>query len=928
MSRTLDVVPDYDFPEREAWAAAVAAVVLKTGTSIRDRIADRVTAYGRTLPSDAAALYRRSWWSNALQSDIEPAMRTVAAEAADSFAAATGVELAESERDEIAVAVAATIAALLVNRGDIVANRVETLIARGLEEGWEADRFVEELGVEDPDESGPLSAALLADIGVTAGLSAAFSATMQVAERKQLTGEKEWRTVGDSRVRSTHVAVDGTTVALDEQFLVGGFPAEGPHDPSLPVQEYAGCRCSLVLRVDKQDGASSRFEVLGHSHAGRGLRYENQEVHAVSEIDTTATAPEAAATGEPDGDMAAAEQPDGGALVDVPDADLIAELARRAAERVPADVDPALAEDVMSEAVAEAAEDIVEQATEPAEDDEMPPEVMMDTAPATAKDVTHFTTELSNLRLFGDAEKTAAAAVVTDDVAPAVVDRGTEFAVDGIPQAPAVTEFDGEGIICVEGIMSGDGRMMAEGSLTWRQLPVPLAFLEKITREHQEGEFCGWIHVIERRGAAVWAKFTLEDNAAGNRLREILGNPKGAGRYGVSVDIDAATVVYSDGDGNVMDMIDVQEAAYAGEEVVQLMVEGRIIGATSVMHPAFQEANVWLIDPEQEPTEALAASVGGRLWRTFYNGTDEIGPLRAPGADMEALVASAGVNTDAAAPPARYFDLQPMEEPVAFGVAAPDADGVVSCYGLVAQWGDCHVGYQDRCVTVPRSPDFASFYGTNAWQEFYGGPALSRFYAGNKQVLTREGKLVQVGPVILDTVHPNLRMKASDAQAFYAHTGSAVADVRLYVNEWGIVAAGVIRPDATPAQITKLRASDVSPDWRMLDGELKVMALLAVNVSGFQIEGLAASAGKFQPWAAVDEHSGEVVSLVAAGAMHREPRAQTVAEIALLRAQLAASEQAHADLARRVASLAERLERVAGPIEKQTLQAALATFGR
>lgn len=1031
----------YDFPERDDWADAVAAAVLAAGRRVRDRIVARVTAYGRTIPSDPAVLYQRSWWDTALRDEIEPAMRAVAADAADAFAVAAGVELPKRERDEIAVAVAATVAALLVDRGGIVGDRVETLVGRGLEEGWNAERFMAELGVDDPDNPGPLSLALLGEIGVAAALMSGHSAVSTVAARRAVTGEKEWRTVGDSRVRSSHQAVDGVKVSIDEQFIVGGYPGNGPHDPALPVSEIANCRCSIVYRFDKDDrGNRGRFTMLGHCHPGGVLTYA-QEVVAVSD---TMQAP-------------TDETPDesSSALGDVSEDELIAELARRAADRVPADVDPDLAEEVMAEHVAEAVEDIAEETAEEEVEGEgdhgEAPEGMM--MPMSSRVVRQqivregltFTVEMptESLRLFnlatfaviGDADLpladrdlewdgSAAAQRVADwargdgeDIDPerygraffwrddeadatnvtayklgfadvvdgelravpravfavaAVLkggrggvdipdadadrvrarvsayyermadefgddtleapfaitgDRGTEFAVDGVPDGPTVTEFDGEGILCVEGVMSGDGRMMAEESLTWRHLPVPLAFLEKITQQHQEGEFCGWIHQVERRGNAIWGKFTLEDNAAGNRLREILANPKGAGRYGVSVDIDAATVVYADADGNVMDMIDVQDAVYAGEDVVQLMIEGRIIGATCVMHPAFQEANVWLIDTDPEPTEALVASVTGRAWRTLY--VNDTGALRAAGSDdIEALVASAGVASDAAAPPARYFDLAPMPDPVAFEVHAPDGDGVERCYGLVAQWGDCHVGYPDRCITVPRSPDFSSFYGeAEAWREFYGGPALSRFYAGNKQVLTREGKLVQVGPVILDTVHPSLRMKASDAQAFYAHTGSAVADVRLYVNEHGIVAAGVIRPDADPVQVRKLRASDVSPDWRMVGGELKIMALLAVNVSGFQIEGLAASAGQFKPWAAVDEVSGEVVALVAAGAVRQPRPTRMAAEVEALRAELAQAREENAALADAFLALSRRVNRAIAPIERRALDEARATLG-
>jgi hypothetical protein len=42
--------------------------------------------------------------------------------------------------------------------------------------------------------------------------------------------------------------LDEQTVALDEPFDVGGFPAAYPGDPSLPPEESVGCRCVVVFR--------------------------------------------------------------------------------------------------------------------------------------------------------------------------------------------------------------------------------------------------------------------------------------------------------------------------------------------------------------------------------------------------------------------------------------------------------------------------------------------------------------------------------------------------------------------------------------------------------------------------------------------------------------------------------------------------------
>jgi hypothetical protein len=126
----------------------------------------------------------------------------------------------------------------------------------------------------------------------------------------------------------------------------------------------------------------------------------------------------------------------------------------------------------------------------------------------------------------------------------------------------------------------------------------------------------------------------------------------------------------------------------------------------------------------------------------------------------------------------------------------------------------------------------------------------------------------------INTVHPKLKNAAyNEVSAFYDHTGSAVADVVPYEDEVGIFLAGALRPGATPEQIRIARASDWSPDWRSFNGNLEMVALLGVNLSGFVVDGLVASGGlaqyegiKFtipgETYVEVDFASGEVQTLI------------------------------------------------------------------
>lgn len=530
-------------------------------------------------------------------------------------------------------------------------------------------------------------------------------------------------------------------------------------------------------------------------------------------------------------------------LTGVPDEELHAEIARRLVEDVVAavpDADPAVLEaeavDAVGEALGEAAEEIAEEAAGDAAEgegdaeDAMPEDMMM---------------------------------AADDVVEPAPVDDEAEAT------PAAASTWDWEGVLTVEGLPSGDGRMIKLGCLVYRDLPVPLMLQTVTAQGHSGAVICGSIHEIERVEhdgfADIVGRGMFDSGDNGTEARRLLS--EGTMR-GVSVDIDKAMAELVDPDtGEPVPM----EDAMFGVPVMEMLVEGRIMGATLTPFPAFQEAFITVSESGTDDALVAAGAVGD-VWTAGVRITDDsftVGGSITP----KALVASGGVvipfpTAPPVAPPVDWFSLRDMTEPEPFTV---HADG--RCYGLIARWGSCHIGFRDRCVNVPR-----------------GDGRYSKFR--NKRVLCEQGEFVWTGPIFADTVHPDLRARASDAQAHYAHTGTAIADVTLYDNEWGIVAAGAVRPDATPAQIRGLRGSDVSPDWRPMEGRHELVGLLAVNVSGFIVDGLVASAAVVEApkaRALFNSVTGEVEAIVAAGVVHhRSPVGSGVmARLEALEAQFA-----------------------------------------
>ena len=61
---------------------------------------------------------------------------------------------------------------------------------------------------------------------------------------------KTWLSTPDERTRESHIEADGQTVALNENFQVGGFPMPYPGYPLAPAEEVINCRCTITYTSD------------------------------------------------------------------------------------------------------------------------------------------------------------------------------------------------------------------------------------------------------------------------------------------------------------------------------------------------------------------------------------------------------------------------------------------------------------------------------------------------------------------------------------------------------------------------------------------------------------------------------------------------------------------------------------------------------
>jgi len=158
--------------------------------------------------------------------------------------------------------------------------------------------------------------------------------------------------------------------------------------------------------------------------------------------------------------------------------------------------------------------------------------------------------------------------------------------------------------------------------------------------------------------------------------------------------------------------------------------------------------------------------------------------------------------------------------------------------GHLATWGSCHLTHTARgkCVTPPRSRSGYRYFNTG-------------------HVLTKEGIEVGVGQLTVGTGHADEGLNAKATLAHYDNTGTAVADVTVGEDAFGIWFSGALRPGVSAAKVRTLRASPLSGDWRQIGQyPLELVAALAVNVQGFPV-----------PRPSGRVRRGEMVSLVAAG---------------------------------------------------------------
>ena len=374
---------------------------------------------------------------------------------------------------------------------------------------------------------------------------------------------------------------------------------------------------------------------------------------------------------------------------------------------------------------------------------------------------------------------------------------------------------DWRAILAVEGSPTGDGRFFDLGAFTWRDLPLTLMYQPAVAGGHDGAFPIGSITSIMRLStgpaqADLIGTGTFADSSDPEVL-EAQRMIREGHVTGVSVDFAA----------------DLYRVAPFEEGVTLVTEDGRPVGGDLA-----EPDDAWVqienvVNFRVQAATILAATVVATP--AFAETT------------IEPTAIAAGAYSPPDVPPAEWFHDPQLERPTPLRV---DADGRI--FGHLAAWGSCHIG-MPGCFTPPRS-------ATN----------YSLFRLGE---IATTGGPVAVGQITMSTGHADLTASLHRTQEHYDDTGLAVADVAAGEDPYGIWVAGAIRPGLSVHDVAELRAAKLSGDWRRYEGNLELVAALAVNVPGYPVP-----RGEFAP----GDYEDEAVSLIAAGAVRVGSRRGTL----------------------------------------------------
>ena len=374
--------------------------------------------------------------------------------------------------------------------------------------------------------------------------------------------------------------------------------------------------------------------------------------------------------------------------------------------------------------------------------------------------------------------------------------------------APEITDEPGRefiiSVVIPEELESGDKRKFNKGSLSVIQdFPIPLMWQPALDSGHAGAVIVGKITSAEVN--------TSEENGVGGIV-----NARGVFDTGVWAKEAQRLVAgeflrHASADMDMFELAVGDEDKEKDEKDLTEVDKARVIAVTLVSKPAFHESTIKLLPLFEEEEEPLELNPDGVFEAMDEQDYDSV------------LIASAAPMY----PPDEWLEDPHLHAPTPLTVTD---DGRV--YGHIATWQTNHIGMAGK-IKPPHSKSKYEYFRTGV-------------------VRTERGNDVPVGHITLTGGHADGSLSATAAIKHYDDTKSAVCDVAVGEDRFGIWVAGSMRPEVTESQIRSFRASAPSGDWRPINGRLELVAVCQVNVPGF-------------PTLRAVTASGAIMSLCAAG---------------------------------------------------------------
>lgn len=338
-------------------------------------------------------------------------------------------------------------------------------------------------------------------------------------------------------------------------------------------------------------------------------------------------------------------------------------------------------------------------------------------------------------------------------------------------------------VLAVIGTPTDDNRMFAEDiALSFRDFPLPLAWQKMSDAGHMSSFTVGVIQSAEVQGSQVLGTgYMLDTPEAQQAIGEIEH-----GVTGPSVDLGSVEWELRDGDGNPITMDDLWDMPMDAV-LTEVVLSGKVLGATLVSIPAFGQTSITLgdmVDVETDQPALVAAAAAQEASRRYAP------PVY----------------------PAAHFADPGFTEPT-----HPHITDSGRIQGHMALWSTCHIGVSKKCETPPMSlTDYAWFHTS-------------------PPVKTDDGTVAKVGRLTVSTGHADVSLNIGPAVAHYDNTGTCFALVHVGEDEHGIWFSGVPAPGVTDDQLTAGLSAPLSGDWRWVAGNYELVAALSVNVPGYAI---------------------------------------------------------------------------------------------